>query len=73
MERERKLEESCLSMFLPQDQELFFFNEVSPGSCFFLPKGAHIYNTLSDFIKVLTHSLTHSAQTASSAQQCSHQ
>ncbi|XP_061572905.1 threonine--tRNA ligase 1, cytoplasmic isoform X2 [Cololabis saira] len=33
------------------DQELFFFNEVSPGSCFFLPKGAHIYNTLTDFIK----------------------
>lgn len=35
-----------------QDQELFFFNDVSPGSCFFLPKGAHIYNTLTDFIKV---------------------
>uniref|UniRef100_A0A8C4EPV8 threonine--tRNA ligase n=1 Tax=Dicentrarchus labrax TaxID=13489 RepID=A0A8C4EPV8_DICLA len=33
------------------DQELFFFNDVSPGSCFFLPKGAHIYNTLTDFIK----------------------
>ncbi|CAL8290544.1 unnamed protein product [Merluccius merluccius] len=34
-----------------KDQELFFFNDVSPGSCFFLPKGAHIYNTLTDFIK----------------------
>uniref|UniRef100_A0A8C2XDH7 threonine--tRNA ligase n=1 Tax=Cyclopterus lumpus TaxID=8103 RepID=A0A8C2XDH7_CYCLU len=33
------------------DQELFFFNDVSPGSCFFLPKGAYIYNTLTDFIK----------------------
>ncbi|XP_061631692.1 threonine--tRNA ligase 1, cytoplasmic isoform X1 [Phyllopteryx taeniolatus] len=33
------------------DQELFFFNDVSPGSCFFLPKGAHVYNTLTDFIK----------------------
>uniref|UniRef100_A0A8D3DPS0 threonine--tRNA ligase n=1 Tax=Scophthalmus maximus TaxID=52904 RepID=A0A8D3DPS0_SCOMX len=33
------------------DQELFFFNDVSPGSCFFLPKGAHIYNRLTDFIK----------------------
>ncbi|KAM9782804.1 threonine--tRNA ligase 1, cytoplasmic [Neosynchiropus ocellatus] len=33
------------------DQELFFFDDVSPGSCFFLPKGAHIYNTLTDFIK----------------------
>lgn len=39
-----------------QDQELFFFNDVSPGSCFFLPKGAHIYNTLTDFIKVNMHS-----------------
>ncbi|XP_070991281.1 threonine--tRNA ligase 1, cytoplasmic-like isoform X2 [Oncorhynchus clarkii lewisi] len=35
-----------------KDQELFFFNDVSPGSCFFLPKGAHIYNTLADFIKL---------------------
>uniref|UniRef100_A0A8C7C858 threonine--tRNA ligase n=1 Tax=Oncorhynchus kisutch TaxID=8019 RepID=A0A8C7C858_ONCKI len=34
-----------------KDQELFFFNDVSPGSCFFLPKGAHIYNTLADFIR----------------------
>ncbi|KAM6936728.1 threonine--tRNA ligase 1, cytoplasmic [Lycodopsis pacificus] len=33
------------------DQELFFFNDVSPGSCFFLPKGAYIYNSLTDFIK----------------------
>uniref|UniRef100_A0AAY4AIM5 threonine--tRNA ligase n=1 Tax=Denticeps clupeoides TaxID=299321 RepID=A0AAY4AIM5_9TELE len=33
------------------DQELFFFNDVSPGSCFFLPKGAHIYNSLTEFIK----------------------
>ncbi|KAJ8267771.1 hypothetical protein COCON_G00129430 [Conger conger] len=34
-----------------KQQDLFFFNEVSPGSCFFLPKGAHIFNTLTDFIK----------------------
>ncbi|XP_072316147.1 threonine--tRNA ligase 1, cytoplasmic [Eucyclogobius newberryi] len=34
-----------------KDQELFFFSDISPGSCFFLPKGAHIYNTLTDFIK----------------------
>ncbi|XP_066466396.1 threonine--tRNA ligase, mitochondrial isoform X2 [Tiliqua scincoides] len=34
-----------------KDQELFFFHELSPGSCFFLPKGAHIYATLMDFIK----------------------
>ncbi|MFT7808527.1 threonine-tRNA ligase, mitochondrial isoform X1 [Arapaima gigas] len=34
-----------------KDQELFFFDAVSPGSCFFFPKGAHIYNVLTDFIK----------------------
>lgn len=34
-----------------KDQELFFFHDLSPGSCFFLPKGAHIYNTLTDFLK----------------------
>ncbi|KAK9390925.1 threonine-tRNA ligase mitochondrial [Crotalus adamanteus] len=34
-----------------KDQELFFFHPLSPGSCFFLPKGTHIYTTLVDFIK----------------------
>lgn len=34
-----------------QNQDLFFFHELSPGSCFFQPKGTHIYNTLSNFIK----------------------
>ncbi|KAI3640067.1 hypothetical protein MIR68_000945 [Amoeboaphelidium protococcarum] len=34
-----------------KDQELFFFNELSPGSCFFLPHGARIYNTLVEFIR----------------------
>ncbi|CAG0904674.1 unnamed protein product [Darwinula stevensoni] len=34
-----------------RDQELFFFHELSPGSCFFNPRGAHIYNTLIDLIK----------------------
>lgn len=32
-------------------QELFFFHELSPGSCFFMPRGAFIYNTLINFIK----------------------
>merc|ERR1719331_3216507 len=32
-------------------QDLFFFDELSPGSCFFQPKGAHIYNKLLAFIK----------------------
>lgn len=33
-------------------QELFFFHELSPGSCFWLPHGTRIYNTLMDFLKV---------------------
>ncbi|KAG2502057.1 hypothetical protein HYH03_000551 [Edaphochlamys debaryana] len=32
-------------------QELFFFHPLSPGSCFFLPLGARIYNTLVTFIR----------------------
>ena len=36
---------------LGRDQDLFFFHELSPGSCFFLPRGAHIYNTLVEFIR----------------------
>lgn len=36
---------------LGQSQDLFFFHELSPGSCFFLPRGAHIYNTLVEFIR----------------------
>ncbi|CAB08788.1 Threonine--tRNA ligase, cytoplasmic [Schizosaccharomyces pombe] len=34
-----------------RDQELFFFNEISPGSCFFLPHGARIYNTLLKYMR----------------------
>uniref|UniRef100_H3BH99 threonine--tRNA ligase n=2 Tax=Latimeria chalumnae TaxID=7897 RepID=H3BH99_LATCH len=34
-----------------KEQELFFFHDLSPGSCFFLPRGAFIYNTLIDFIR----------------------
>ncbi|XP_054033528.1 threonine--tRNA ligase, mitochondrial [Dryobates pubescens] len=34
-----------------REQELFFFHKLSPGSCFFLPRGAHIYNTLVEFIR----------------------
>uniref|UniRef100_A0A7S2SGE3 Probable threonine--tRNA ligase, cytoplasmic n=1 Tax=Rhizochromulina marina TaxID=1034831 RepID=A0A7S2SGE3_9STRA len=32
-------------------QKLFFFHPLSPGSAFWLPHGARIYNTLIDFIK----------------------
>ena len=34
-----------------QNQELFFFHPLSPGSCFFLPHGTRIYNTLLDLIR----------------------
>ncbi|CAH7667436.1 threonyl-tRNA synthetase [Phakopsora pachyrhizi] len=34
-----------------KDQELFFFHEMSPGSCFWLPHGTRIYNTLVDYVK----------------------
>lgn len=36
---------------LGKAQELFFFHELSPGSCFFLPHGARIYNKLMDFMR----------------------
>ncbi|WFD34886.1 threonine--tRNA ligase [Malassezia cuniculi] len=34
-----------------REQELFMFHELSPGSCFWLPHGARIYNRLQEFIK----------------------
>ncbi|CAO1613820.1 unnamed protein product [Sympodiomycopsis kandeliae] len=34
-----------------KDQELFLFNEMSPGSCFWLPHGTRIYNTLTEYIR----------------------
>jgi threonyl-tRNA synthetase len=34
-----------------KEQELFFFHEFSPGSCFFLPHGMIIYNTLMAFLR----------------------
>ncbi|PRT52989.1 Threonine--tRNA ligase, cytoplasmic [Wickerhamiella sorbophila] len=34
-----------------RDQELFFFNELSPGSAFWLPHGARIYNAMIEFLK----------------------
>lgn len=34
-----------------EQQDLFFFHELSPGSCFFLPHGAVIYNRLVEFIR----------------------
>jgi threonyl-tRNA synthetase len=34
-----------------QEQELFFFHQMSPGSAFFLPHGMIIYNALQAFIR----------------------
>ncbi|EEB06197.1 cytoplasmic threonine-tRNA ligase Trs1 [Schizosaccharomyces japonicus yFS275] len=34
-----------------REQDLFFFHELSPGSCFFLPHGARIYNQLIAWIR----------------------
>lgn len=36
---------------LGREQDLFFFHDLSPGSCFFMPKGAFIYNSLVEFIR----------------------
>jgi threonyl-tRNA synthetase len=33
------------------EQELFFFDELSPGSCFFLPHGGRLYNKLQGLIR----------------------
>jgi len=34
-----------------KEQELFFFNEMSPGSSFWLPHGTRIYNTLCELLR----------------------
>ena len=36
---------------LGSDLQLFFFDELSPGSCFFLPHEAKIYNNLVYFLR----------------------
>ncbi|AGO11222.1 AaceriACL039Wp [[Ashbya] aceris (nom. inval.)] len=34
-----------------REQELFMFNEMSPGSCFWLPHGTRIYNNLVELLR----------------------
>ncbi len=34
-----------------KEQELFFFHDLSPGSCFWLPHGMRIYNVLQEYIR----------------------
>ncbi|XP_070007003.1 threonine--tRNA ligase, mitochondrial 1-like [Nicotiana sylvestris] len=41
----------CDHRKLGDKQDLFFFDELSPRSCFFLPHGTRICNRLLDFIK----------------------
>ncbi|OIR58067.1 MAG: threonyl-tRNA synthetase [Amphiamblys sp. WSBS2006] len=36
---------------LGKSLDLFFFDSLSPGSCFFLPHGTKIYNRLVDFLR----------------------
>ncbi|KCV68697.1 threonyl-tRNA synthetase [Fonticula alba] len=36
---------------LGKQHRLFMFNDLSPGSCFFLPHGTRIYNRLVEFIR----------------------
>lgn len=36
---------------LANELGLFFFDDTSPGSCFWLPRGAIIYNKLMDFLR----------------------
>jgi len=52
-EHKRLLEEAAKRDHrkIGKEQELFFFHELSPGSCFFLPHGARIYNTLVDYLR----------------------
>jgi len=40
-----------LLTMLARLQELFFFDELSPGSCFFLPLGGRLYSKLTEVIK----------------------
>ena len=42
---------SLLDHRIGVQQELLFFDELSPGSCFFLPHGTRIYNRLVDIIR----------------------
>jgi threonyl-tRNA synthetase len=34
-----------------KQQDLFMFHNLSPGSCFFYPHGAYVYNKLVDFVR----------------------
>ncbi|XP_021121523.1 threonine--tRNA ligase, mitochondrial isoform X2 [Heterocephalus glaber] len=50
-EAQREEAESRDHRRIGKEQELFFFHELSPGSCFFLPRGTRVYNALVAFIR----------------------
>ena len=52
-EHKKRLEEAARRDHrrLGKEQELFFFHDLSPGSCFFLPHGTRIYNSLMAFLR----------------------
>lgn len=48
MERAKEMDHRKIG----KEMDLFFFHKYSPGSCFWLPEGAHIYNKLIEFLRV---------------------
>lgn len=50
-----KLQKERDHRLIGKKQDLFFFHELSPGSAFFLPHGARIYNKLVEFIRGFYH------------------
>ncbi|XP_038624580.1 threonine--tRNA ligase, mitochondrial isoform X2 [Tachyglossus aculeatus] len=50
-ERQREEAKSRDHRHIGKEQELFFFHELSPGGCFFLPRGTRVYNALVAFIR----------------------
>lgn len=47
----RQLLQALDHRYIGFKQNLFVFNELSQGSCFFLPRGAHIYNKLIEYLR----------------------
>ena len=47
----RKRAEQSDHRVIAKKQNLFFFDDMSPGSCFWLPHGARIYNKLMELIQ----------------------
>lgn len=52
-EHKRRIEEAKKRdhRVIGQQQGLFFFDAISPGSCFFYPEGARIYSALVDLVR----------------------